>query len=155
LIDDGNLGPSGANEDGAHIRRGGADQRLGGDFIRGRDHDEAGEGAGQADFLDAHLGGAVFADRDAAVGAHDFEIDLRIGGTAAKLFEALVHGEGRETGDEGDLAGQSQACADGRHVGLGDPAGDEPVGELLLKVSGHGGLGKIRVAHDDVAVFAA
>ena len=111
-VNDGRLGPAGANEYRAHVRRGRADQRLGGGLIGRRDHHETRQRTGQRGLFHAHLRGAVFADRDAAVRPHHLEVDLGIRRADAELLEALVHHEGRETGDERDLSRQRQPGAD-------------------------------------------
>src|SRR5215831_7460693 len=82
-------------------------------------------------------------------------VGMGVGHAGAKLFETLVDDERGEAAYERNLAGIGHAGADSHHVCLGDPAGNEPVGKLLLKISSHRGFGQIRVQHHDVLVFAA
>ena len=133
------------------LRRG-LHQLAHGDFIGRANHHEPGQRAGQAQILNAHLRRSVFADGDAAVRAHRFQIHVGKRRGDAQLLEALVHHEHGEAGDERNLARRGQARADGHHVGFGDAAFEETVRKLLAESGGVGGFRQIGVQHHDVRI---
>src|ERR1700730_11504950 len=105
----GRFWPASANEYRPEVMGRREDERAHGDLVRRREHRKAGKRAGQSHVLDAHLGWAVLADRDAAMRAYHLQIDIRESRGHAQLLESLVHGEAGETGSKGNFATRGQA----------------------------------------------
>src|SRR5205085_7358370 len=88
---------------------------------------------------------SVFTDRDAAVRADHFQIDVRECGGDTHLLESLVqreHGKGRR---ERNLSCRGQSGTDGEHVHLRNTALKKSSRKLLGKRGSIGGLGKVRI----------
>src|ERR1019366_5002224 len=111
--------------------------------------------AREGDLFHAHLRRSVFADRDSAVGSDHFHVGVGVRHRHAKLLEALVDHERRETGDERDLTGIGQSAGNGGHVGLRDAAFEEPLRKFLGEISRAGGLRKVRIQDHHVPIRAA
>ena len=156
VVDHRRLGTAGADEYRPHVRRGGAHQRLGGDLVGRRDHHEAGQRTGQPDFFDAHLRRAVFADRDAAVRAHHLQVDVagrpRRRAAARSPCSSRRPRSWRRTESCRRSASPAPTAT---MLASAMPQEIEALRKLLGEIRGHGGLGKVRVAHHDVLVLAA
>ena len=73
----------------------------------------------QRDVLDHLVGGAVLAERDAAVAGADPDRELVVGDPEPDLVVGAAGGEDREGGGVGDLAGGGEPAGDRHHVRLG------------------------------------
>ena len=120
--------------------------------IGGADDGHAGQDAHQRDILQALVGCAVLADRDAGVGGGDLDVQVRVCHAVADLLEGASGGEHGEGGREHGLAGGGKSGGDADHVALGDAAVKEAVGESLCKVAGLGRLRKVGVQHREIVI---
>ena len=105
-------------------------------------------GAQRRHVLQAHLGRAVRADRDAGVRAD--EADAR---PADRRHPDEVVGAGEEGGERGrerDPAAHLHADGRGEHLLLGDIALEEPLRVRLRERRGAGGVAHLAVEDDDV-----
>ena len=75
--------------------------------------------------------GTVLAERDAGVRAANLHVFVAVGHDLANLVVDAAGDELGEAPDEGHLAAEREAGGDADHVGLGDAALDEALGELL------------------------
>jgi hypothetical protein len=134
-----------------HGLRGGLRRLL----VGRHDHHEPGERAGQADILDAHLAGAILADRDPRMAADHLDVQVRIGHRHPELVVGVAGDERGEAGDQADLARAGQAARDADQVALGDADIEEPVRVFLAEPFGARRVAHVAVDHDEVGVLAA
>ena len=123
--------------------------------VGGDDHLHPRHRPHQRDVLDHLVGGAVLAERDAAVRGADPDRQLVVGDAQADLVVGAPGGEDREGGAVGALAGRGQPAGHRHHVRLGGAAVEEPVRELLAELHRLGGDREVGVERDDVLVRLA
>ena len=143
-----------------HINRtvmliGGLGHGLGLHVIGGGHDDHAGDGAHQGEVLAALMAGTVLAHGDTAVGGADLHIQVGVANGVADLLVGTGRGEHGEGRSKGNQAGGAQACGHTHHVGLGNAAVKEPVGECLAEDTGLGGTGQVSIQDNDIVVLSA
>jgi len=117
------------------------------------EHCHAGDRAHEGEVLDALMGRAVFADGQAAVAAHDLDVQMRVADGVAHLLPGAAGCEHGEGVDKGLVAAERHAAGDADHVGLGDAHVEEALGMRFFKEFGHGRAGEVGVEHDKLGIF--
>ena len=126
---------------------GGGDGGLLGLVVVAGHHDgHSGKGAHQGHVFHRLVRGAVLAEGDAGVGGSYLHVGVAIGNFLAELVIDAAGHEFGEGADERHLAGYGETGGGTDHIGLGNAALDESVGELCgesvhlqrtLEVRGH------------------
>ena len=98
---------------------------------------------------------AVVRRGDAAVGAGELHVQVRIAGLLAYHLDHAHGAEGGVGDDEGDLPAGGEAGGHARGVLLGDADVEVLRGQLLAESAGLAALADIDVDYEDVGVFAA
>ena len=99
-VNDRQLGAAQADVPGFVVLGGGADGEVGLDRVAGHDDVHAGQRGHQREVLDRLRGGAVLADRDAAVRGDQLDVHALLGDLDADLIEAVA---GHEDGEGGGV----------------------------------------------------
>ena len=151
----GHLAATEAQIDGPDVLGGGQRGGLGLVEVGGHEHGHVGQHLHQGDVLHGLVRGAVLAERDAGVRAANLDVLVRV---AHHLADLVIDAAGDELGeapDEGHLAAEAQAGGDADHVGLGDAALDEALGEFLGEAVHLDAAFHVGAQGDDILVLAA
>ena len=121
--------------------------------VAGHEDRHIGHHAHQGDVLYALVAAAVLAHAQAGMGKAELHIGVHIRDGIADLLVSAARAEQRERADEGDqpLVGKAR----GRAGHVGDAEIKKAVRIHRGKAVGHGGVGKVRVQHDDLVVLRA
>ena len=123
--------------------------------VAGVDDHHAGKGAHEGDILHGLVGCTVLTEGDTSVRGCDLDIGVSIGDLLADLVIDAAGDELGEGADERDLAGEGETGGGADHVGLGDAALHETLGELSSELLHLQGREQVGGHGDDGGVFLA
>ena len=135
------------------------EERLdgGGHFVAvaGAEHRHAGDDPHKGEVLDALVGGAVLADREAAVGADHLDVEVGVCDRVAHLLIGAAGGKHRERVGKRFFAAGREARRNAHHVRLGDADIKKLLRIRFCKAVGHRRARKVGVEHDQVGIAPA
>ena len=139
----------------AGISRSRFDKRFGCVEVCRHDHRHVRDRAENTHVLDGLVGGTVVCRGHTAVGAGDFDVQIRIGDLLADHLADAHAAEGRIGHHIGDLAAGRKACRHAGAVLFGDADVQILLRQFLPEGAGLAGLSDVDVDNQDVSVLSA